>query len=298
MKELKLGVIGLSEGNGHPYSWSAICNGYDSKYMKECPFPVIFDYLEEQSFPEAQLDGVRVTHIWTQDQKISENVARASKIENIVGDYKDMIGDIDALLLARDDAETHFEMAKPFLEADLPVYIDKPVALSTQDLQNIMELKRFPGQIFSCSALQFSKELELSSNDQAKLGDIKRIYGKTPKSWDKYAVHIIEPILRMFDYQSDIAEHSINKNDDGIVSNSFSFKNGIEITLEAYGANVTPIEIRVEGTKSELVLRFSDSFTAFREAIRLFILGINEKRDIIEESFLRKTVELIERGRS
>ena len=24
---LKLGIIGLSEGNGHPYSWSAIFNG-------------------------------------------------------------------------------------------------------------------------------------------------------------------------------------------------------------------------------------------------------------------------------
>ena len=26
---LRIGVIGLSEGNGHPYSWSAIINGFD-----------------------------------------------------------------------------------------------------------------------------------------------------------------------------------------------------------------------------------------------------------------------------
>ena len=32
---LNLGVIGLSEGNGHPYSWSAIFNGYDSVEMDE-----------------------------------------------------------------------------------------------------------------------------------------------------------------------------------------------------------------------------------------------------------------------
>ena len=32
---LKLGVIGLSEGNGHPYSWSAIFNGYDSVEMEK-----------------------------------------------------------------------------------------------------------------------------------------------------------------------------------------------------------------------------------------------------------------------
>ena len=27
---LKLGIIGISNGNGHPYSWSAIFNGYDT----------------------------------------------------------------------------------------------------------------------------------------------------------------------------------------------------------------------------------------------------------------------------
>ena len=36
MKELRLGVVGLSEGNGHPYSWSAIFNGCDMAYMKDC----------------------------------------------------------------------------------------------------------------------------------------------------------------------------------------------------------------------------------------------------------------------
>ena len=38
---LKLGVTGLSSGNGHPYSWAAIINGYDKSEMAKCPFPVI-----------------------------------------------------------------------------------------------------------------------------------------------------------------------------------------------------------------------------------------------------------------
>lgn len=27
--EISLGIIGMTPGNGHPYSWSAIFNGYD-----------------------------------------------------------------------------------------------------------------------------------------------------------------------------------------------------------------------------------------------------------------------------
>ena len=30
---IKIGIIGTSEGNGHPYSFSAIINGYDDKNM-------------------------------------------------------------------------------------------------------------------------------------------------------------------------------------------------------------------------------------------------------------------------
>ena len=52
MKPLKLGIIGLSEGNGHPYSWSAIFNGYDSTAMEECGFQAIPRYLEKQQFPK------------------------------------------------------------------------------------------------------------------------------------------------------------------------------------------------------------------------------------------------------
>ena len=33
VNNIRLGVIGMTEGNGHPYSWSAILNGYDRERM-------------------------------------------------------------------------------------------------------------------------------------------------------------------------------------------------------------------------------------------------------------------------
>ena len=45
IKELKIGIIGSSDGNGHPYSWSAIFNGYNKKIMEDCEFPAIPNYL-------------------------------------------------------------------------------------------------------------------------------------------------------------------------------------------------------------------------------------------------------------
>ena len=45
---IKIGILGFTEGNGHPYSWSAMFNGYDPAEMETCGFPVIPRYLEKQ----------------------------------------------------------------------------------------------------------------------------------------------------------------------------------------------------------------------------------------------------------
>ena len=41
-------MVGMVDGNGHPYSWSAIFNGFDAAAMAHCPYPVIPEYLSRQ----------------------------------------------------------------------------------------------------------------------------------------------------------------------------------------------------------------------------------------------------------
>ena len=77
---INLGIIGSSEGNGHPYSWSAIFNGYNKKIMENCGYPSIPRYLEKQKFPNDQIKEAKVTHIWTQNKKSLLQQKIASKI--------------------------------------------------------------------------------------------------------------------------------------------------------------------------------------------------------------------------
>ena len=97
---IKLGVLGLSEGNGHPYSWSAIINGYNPEVMESCGFPVIPRYLEQQKWPESRIKGARVVSVWTQDQALSQKLAEATKISKVALNPEAMIGEVDAILLA------------------------------------------------------------------------------------------------------------------------------------------------------------------------------------------------------
>ena len=60
--------IGISNGNGHPYSWSAIFNGYDKTKMEKCGFASIPRYLEKHDMKK-QIKGARISHIWTQEAR-------------------------------------------------------------------------------------------------------------------------------------------------------------------------------------------------------------------------------------
>lgn len=270
---IRLGIIGLSPGNGHPYSWSAICNGYKPDEMMRCAFPVIPAYLEEQEWPSAKLPGVEVTHVWTQDRALSDHIGRAARIANVVDRPEEMLGEIDALLLARDDAENHLELAAPFLHAGLPVYIDKPIALELDTFDALHSLQVYPGQIFTCSALRFSPEMQLSHKQAARLGSLRLVTGTTPKYWDTYAMHLIDPLLRL----PGVAGHptplfSVPVGGNGRTLGLRLNQGGPEVVLTALGGDsLGPLELCLHGENGWQRLRFCDSFGAFRAALAAFL---------------------------
>lgn len=293
---IRLGVIGLSEGNGHPYSWSAIFNGYNASVMENCGYPVIPRYLEQQVWPESQINNAKVVAIWTQDIELSQHIATASHIEHVMVDYTDMIGQVDAILLARDDAQNHIYYAEPFLRAGLPIYIDKPIALSEKELERIYALEQYPGQIFTCSALRFSQQLILTEADRQQLGPIKQITAFTPKSWSKYAVHIIEPVLNMLSEEDTPTEIVSPLSIDDSGSLIVRWQSGIQTNFFALGEGLAPLSIRVSGTNSFKDLNFTDSFSAFKAALQAFINGIEQTKIASKKSFNKQVVKLLESG--
>lgn len=294
---LKLGVIGLSEGNGHPYSWASICNGYSPESMSACEFPLIPLYLAEQAWPDARIPGVEVTHIWTQDAELSHRIAKAALISQVVDEPTAMLGQIDALLLARDDAENHLAFVRPFLKAGMPVYIDKPVALSLKDMDELYRLQQYEGQIFTCSALRYARELMLSEGDRERIGHVRHLQAITPKSWKKYAVHIIEPSLQIIGATAQIASIRLRDFSRGGILVSVDFDNGITADFSAFGEETAaPLSIRIHGDRGWQELQFVDVFTAFKTALSEFVKGVRTKTCRSPIKFNQQVVSIIEAG--
>jgi hypothetical protein len=291
-----LGVIGLSDGNGHPYSWSAIFNGYDPVSMEECGFPAIPRYLGKQRFPEDAIPGASVTHVWAQDRLIARHIAKATHIATVVERHGEMIGKVDAVLLARDDAESHLEFAAPFLEAGIPVYIDKPLAVSVAAAKRLLSLQRYPGQVFSCSALRYARELQLTPAQRAQVGRLRHIHAVVPKDWDRYAVHAIEPMLLIATDRGALEDARSWRTGDATTL-AGNFRDGPQFMISALGACPAPIAIRVFGDVGWKELVFDDAFFAFKAALQEFVHSVVRKDVRIDPDFTLEVVGLIERGR-
>lgn len=197
---IRLGVVGyMGPDNDHPYSWSAIINGsYDTNLMPLYANRQIATYLAANS-DSLGIGGAQVTHVWTQDRVISERVVAAGHVAHIAAEPRSMVGAVDAVLIARDDSESHAALAQPFLDAGMPVLIDRPLAATEADLAYFVEQDRTGRLIMSSSSLRYAAEVRVLKEEAAALGPVRLAVAVGVKDWVTYGVHALEAICTVLD---------------------------------------------------------------------------------------------------
>ena len=194
---IRLATIGCTSGNGHPYSWSALFNGYDRDQMtRECPFAGIPAYLNKEPADTLTIPGAKVTHICcTGDGGFTaEHVAQCARIPHVVKNPADVIGQVDAVIIATDIGSEHVERARPFVEAGLPIFVDKPLADNAADLETFVRWVSEGKAILSSSCMRYAKEFLPYRLSTHELGALRFASITTPKSWERYGIHALEAI--------------------------------------------------------------------------------------------------------
>src|ERR1700710_2256798 len=175
---IRLAMLGCTPGNGHPYSWSAMFNGYNREAMtKECPFAGIPVYLNKQPTEGLTIPGAKVTHIHCEGEGgfTAEHVAKLSLIPNVVAKATDVIGHVDAVIIATDIGSEHVARARPFVEAGLPVFIDKPLTDNVADLAFFRQGAKEGKAILSSSSMLYTKEYLPYRISTRELGDLRYV---------------------------------------------------------------------------------------------------------------------------
>ena len=73
---IEIGIIGFSPNNGHPYSFSAIINGYNKKYFKKVGYKFILNYLNKQSHKNFLNKNLKITKAWSNDYNQTKLLAK------------------------------------------------------------------------------------------------------------------------------------------------------------------------------------------------------------------------------
>ncbi len=262
-------MLGMIEGNGHPYSWSGIVNGYNPAEMAHCPYAGIPTYMGKQPLAAVRIPGARVTHIWTDDPSDAPKVAAASLIANVVNTPEEVIGQVDAVIIATDDGDDHVRRVRPFIEAGLPVFIDKPLATNIADLRQFMHWHHEGKVMLSTSGMRYAPEMRLSDEQRAHLGEWRWITSFTCKTWERYGIHALEAVEPLLGKGfTSVQAHT----DEGGDVMHIQHRSGVKLTIgalhDAYGSFGA---VHLYGTKDDLALKLSDTYNAFRAQLVAFI---------------------------
>lgn len=271
---MKIGIIGMSAGNAHPYSWSAIINGYfDGKEITKVGYPAVAAYLNANR-DTLGISGVKVTHVWTQERSISESIANTTRIDHVVDRLEDMVTGVDAVILGRDDGENHVVMSKPFIEAGIPIFIDKPLAVTSKDIEWFSE-QQAKGKFFmSCSSMRYANECRIVKQDLQSLGKLQLITAVGKKDWLKYGVHMLEAVFSLLDDPVPVSVQHIGKKDKDIVH--ISFEDGIQATIHLFMNIVPTFQLSVFGEQGWRLIDIKNSYSMFRDNIIEFIRSVEE----------------------
>lgn len=110
---------------------------------------------------------------------------------------------MDVVLLESNDGRVHLEQATPVIKAGKTLFIDKPIAASYQDAQQIFQLARqYKVPVFSSSSLRFMEKVK-----EVKAGSIGAVYGAetfspatlepTHPDFYWYGIHGIETLFAL-----------------------------------------------------------------------------------------------------
>lgn len=188
---------------------------------------------------DKKFPGWEVKYVWGEKDEFALKAKAEGAIPNIVKDPKEMLGQIDALIVDHRRGDLHLDAAMPFIEARIPTFIDKPFCFSSEAAKIFLEIARKLGTpVTSYSSIAHSYATEDLRKQVANMQDLTQItcYGKADINSIYggiyfYGVHLVEPLLYLFDER--VVSARINKNNKENLNSSASlvFENGMMATL-------------------------------------------------------------------
>lgn len=195
---------------------------------------VNIDTSHAPSFAEILLkeDRARYTAIYNDGFRTEGEVAdfiTKYGLEKRYTSLEEMAKDIDVAFIQSCDWDRHIELSKPFVEAGVPVFIDKPIVGNMRDLRIVEDWAKDGKVILGTSAMRYTYEHD-DFFANAETDDIINITATVGVDEFNYAIHAVEEIMGFMKGHRPVSTRFVGSNTVGDVetdSYRVMFDNGV-----------------------------------------------------------------------
>jgi predicted dehydrogenase len=192
---LRIGVVALGDNSHMNYDiWAPMFNSPGVK-----------------SWPVGRTTRMLITHCWDSKPELAEAFAKKFKCE-AVKKYDDMVGKVDGMVFAGfNECKWWPKLTRPYLEAGIPCYINRPFAYSMKDAKYMVDLsKKYNAPILCTDEREYiqqaivgrAKVEELLSQKRAIIGAHST---NASGEWSQHGVHGLYFLLAVFGMDVELA---------------------------------------------------------------------------------------------
>ncbi|MCQ2431088.1 MAG: Gfo/Idh/MocA family oxidoreductase [Clostridia bacterium] len=120
----RIGILGSE--NSHALAFSQIFNGITPGF-------------------DAEFEDIEVVGTFGTDNKANQELLDKAGVKFIADKPEDLLGKVDAVMVTARDGKYHAEYARPFIEAGLPAFIDKPFTRCGEEAVALAKLAKDKG---------------------------------------------------------------------------------------------------------------------------------------------------------
>lgn len=158
---------------------------------------------------EQWVDGAQVVAAWSGGSVMAPERIPGFQAEleslniDIVETCDQLIEQIDGVLILSLCGDCHLERARPFLEAGIPTFVDKPFACSVSHAREIIKVaRRTQATLLNSSALRFSQEAQLTETHRLGRTNGAFTYGPAWRATGNpglfhYGIHSVELLFHL-----------------------------------------------------------------------------------------------------
>ncbi len=171
-------------------------------------------------------------------------------------------------------------IARPFIEANVPLFIDKPLASTRADLAYFAQQQAAGKFIMSCSSMRYATECRAAKNEFATLGDIQLVTAVGKKDWINYGIHMLEGLFMLLGDPQPVAVTNVGSEGQAVVQ--VEFETGVRATIHLFMDIAPTFQFSVFGTGGWRLIEVKNWYGMFRDNLIEFIRSVEEGKSRLE----------------